>query len=99
MLLEDNTECVLYEDGRGEESWSCRCTHKQSLEWFSDRYDIMDIDGVCTEEHESTGVISGKSIMRVSKGGFVEENNEEGKEEMRMVVSTDAQLLQSLKVI
>ena len=37
--------------------------------------------------------------MRVSKGEFVEENNEEGKEEMRMVVSTDAQLLQSLKVI
>jgi len=96
LLLEENIECVLYlkdiqyEDGHGEESWSCEFTYEQSLEWFGGRYDIMDIDGVSTEEIESTGVISGESIMRVSKGGFVEENNEEGKREVIMVVPTDA---------
>lgn len=90
-LLEDNTECVLYlkdiqyEDGSGQESWSCEFTREQSLKMFGGRYDIMDIEGISTEEIELMNAISGESIMRVSKGGFVQEE-----EDVKMIVPSEA---------
>lgn len=75
-LLESNSECVLYlknvqyEDGHGEDSWSCEFPPEISNQFGG--ISMMDIKGVSKEELDSRGAVSGESIIRVDSSAYIE---------------------------
>jgi len=77
-LLEANTECVLYlknlqyEDGRGEDSWSCE--FPPSIAKTFGGVGMMDIKGVSKEDLDLGGAVSGESILRLSDSAYVEQS-------------------------
>ncbi len=77
-LLGRNTECVLYlkdiqyEDGHGEDTWSCELPPEISKRFGG--VIMMDIKGVSKEELDVRGAVSGESIVRVDASAYVEKS-------------------------
>ena len=76
QLLPDDMECVLYlkdvqfEDGHGEESWSCEFTPEQAANFGV--VEMMDIEGLTQEAIVAKGAISWETSIR-AKAAYVEE--------------------------
>jgi hypothetical protein len=91
LSLPKDTECTLYkkdtqwEDGHADEVWSCEFTKEQATVMEAGLntstlgiVDMIDIDSIITkEELDSTGIISGTSVLK-SSSLVVEKSNETG---------------------